>query len=128
MLKLRHTERGAQRLSKYQHYGTGSDADVCINVSNSYKGIAKSFTQVKKFKIWAAFVLCKCGWSFSKAVRCLCNFQLLLVEKLSLNLKGSTAYELKELLHLLLSVPDAVECTKGFYKWCRRCVLTEKCL
>lgn len=60
-------------------------------------------------------MLCKYGLSFLKAVRYLCNFQLLLVEKLSLNLKGSTAYELKILLCLMLCVPDAVECTEGFY-------------
>lgn len=60
-------------------------------------------------------MLCKHGLSFSKAVRCLCDFQLLLVEKLSLNLKGFTAYELKILLRLLLCVPDAVECTERFY-------------
>lgn len=44
--------------------------------------------------------------SFLKAARCLCNFQHLLVEKLSL--KGPTADEIK-ISHMLYCVPDAVE-------------------
>lgn len=51
--------------------------------------------------------------SFLKAARCLCNFQHLLVEKLSL--KGPTADELEILLHVLYCVPDAVECTERIY-------------
>lgn len=51
--------------------------------------------------------------SFLKAARCLCNFQHLSVEKLSL--KGPTADELKILPHVLFCVPDAVECTERIY-------------
>lgn len=50
---------------------------------------------------------------FLKAAGCLCNFQHLFVEKLSL--KGPTADELKILLHVLYCVLDAVECTERIY-------------
>ena len=60
-------------------------------------------------------MLCKHGLSFSKAVQCLRDFHLLLVEKLSLSFKGPAAYELRILLRLLLCVPDAAECTGRFY-------------
>lgn len=51
--------------------------------------------------------------SFLKAARCFCNFQHLLVQKLSL--KGPTADELKILLHVLYCVPDGIEYTERIY-------------
>lgn len=60
-----------------------------VSVSSSRKEMARSLIQVKLSNILGESVLCKHGLNFSKAGRCLCSFQCLLVEKPSWTSKGS---------------------------------------
>lgn len=84
-----------------------------VSVSSSRKEMAGSLIQVKLSNVLGESVLCKHGLNFSKAGRCLCNIQWLLVEKPSWTSKGS--HSIVPQGTSLLGVPAAAGCSGKFY-------------